>query len=80
MEVTNIVIGLSMIEEDDTVPRNIRQRIKETRLLLVPDCDDIAIDKSLEELELVVDDPNVPQYTRAQIMTVVSMLENQLRL
>ena len=73
------VIGmLSQIEKDYTVPKNIRIKVRNATIYLeengisIP----VRIDKSLEELDEISIDPNVPSYIRTQIWNVVSMLES----
>ena len=39
--------------------------------------DEVRVDKALEELSEVDDDPNLHQYTRTQIWSVVSALEEK---
>lgn len=78
--IKDILEGLSLIETDISVPKNARIRIKATMEILshVDHKDlNLKIDKSLQELAEVADDPNIPQYTRMQIWTVVSQLENK---
>ncbi|HLC86370.1 MAG TPA: UPF0147 family protein [Candidatus Nanoarchaeia archaeon] len=78
--IKDILEGLSLIETDISVPKNVRIRIRTTMDILssVDNKDfNLRIDKSLQELAEVADDPNIPQYTRMQIWTVVSQLENK---
>ena len=58
--------------------KNIRIKIKSTISILQQDnCDiNIKIDRSLQELSEVADDPNISSYTRMQIWSVVSQLES----
>lgn len=68
---------LLQIEKDSTVPKNIRLKIKNAILVLNEPADlAIRIDRSLQELDNVTNDPGVPSYTRTQIWNVVSMLES----
>lgn len=78
-ELKNIVEGLLSIEQDTSVPKNIRAKVKSAiDILSLPQQDmSLKIDKSLDELGEVADDPAVPSYTRMQIWSVVSMLENR---
>ncbi len=75
----NEVIELLMqIEEDNTLPKNIRVKIRSTIVDLrdeekVPA---IRANKAIEELESVSDDGNTPTYTRTLIWNVVSLLES----
>ena len=73
-----IVDLLSQIEKDYTVPKNVRLKVKNAYTFL-GECDKsipVRVDKSLQELDDVSDDPNVPSYIRTQIWNVVSMLES----
>jgi len=74
-----IVEDLSSIEQDTTVPRNARERIKiAIGILSTNDKSmNLRIDKSIQELGDVAEDPNVPQYTKIQIWSVVSQLESE---
>lgn len=75
-----ILEGLSLIESDASVPRNVRMKVKNAIVILRNDQEanlDIKIDKSLEELGSVAEDPNIPQHTRMQIWSVVSQLETR---
>ena len=69
---------LIQLEQDITIPRNIRTKIK-TTLELLDENTDIAIrvDKSLQELDEIVEDPNVPSYARTQIWNVMSLIESR---
>ncbi len=74
-----IVEDLSSIEKDATIPKNVRLRIK-TAIELLNGSDpnlNLRIDKSIQELGDVADDPNVPSYTKMQIWSVVSQLESK---
>lgn len=71
----DIIETLSLLEQDNTVPRNVRIRIKSAIEILQNSSDNLRIEKSLEELGEVVEDPNVPSYARMQIWSIVSQLE-----
>ena len=72
-----LVETLSQIEQDDSVPRNVKLKLKNAMLALQgPDPDNkIKASRALQELDDVSDDPNIPSYVRPQIWNVVSMLE-----
>ncbi|MEK6973857.1 MAG: UPF0147 family protein [Nanoarchaeota archaeon] len=74
----NIIDLLSQIENDFTVPKNIRVKVKNVTCYLEENDESIGVrvDKSLQELDEVSDDPNVPSYIRTQIWNVVSLLES----
>ena len=71
--------GLTQIESDDNLPKSVKIKVKSARDYLnnKDNVLNLRIDKSLEELESIVDDPNLPDYTRMQIWRVVSLLESR---
>lgn len=74
----DIVTNLSQIEEDQSVPKNIRTRIKNAVLALKDESISLGTkkDKALQELDNLDDDPNIQTYTRTQIWNIVSLLES----
>ena len=71
-----IIEILTELEEDNTVPRNVKDKIKTVENMLKEDGDvKIKVNKVLHELDDIADDPNLQPYTRTQIWNVVSMLE-----
>jgi len=75
-ELKPVVEALSELEEDITVPRNIRMKINNTITALKENGDlSIKVNKALNELDEITEDTNMQSYTRAQIWNVVSMLE-----
>ena len=70
---------LSQIENDDSVPKNVKTRIKNAigALSEKDKCVEVRIDKALEELSEVDNDQNISPYTRTQIWNVVSALEEK---
>ena len=79
MNVTEVVQLLNQIEEDLAVPRNVRSRIYSMKIMFEKDNGDIRlkIDKSLQELDEISDDPNIPSFIRTQIWNIVSLLESR---
>ena len=74
-EIINLLLQL---EQEITIPKNIRIKIKGTMDLLHENLDlAIKIDKSLQELDEIAEDPNVPSYARTQIWNVMSLLESR---
>ena len=76
--IRDVVDILSQIEDDFSVPKNIRVKIKCVVESLNEDGKniDIRIDRSLQELDEISDDPNLSSYTRMQIWNVLSVLES----
>ena len=80
LEALQIILeDLSSIEKDSTVPKNVRLRIKAAMDILTSEDKNLnlKIDKSIQQLGDVADDPNLPSYTRMQIWSVVSQLESK---
>lgn len=72
-EVIDILEGLG---DDGSVPRNIKDKLKNTILFMKETSDiKIRVNKALHELDDIADDPNLEPYTRTQVWNVVSILE-----
>lgn len=79
MEMTHVVAVLGQIEEDSTVPRNIRSKVKDTLSMLRENdgkTAEIKIDRIIQDLDELGGDPNLPMYTRTQIWEIISTLES----
>jgi len=73
-----IVKLLTQIVEDRTVPRNIRAAAEEAKKDLTERTEnswDIRLSSAISILDEIINDPNMPMYTRTQIWNIVSMLE-----
>ena len=76
VKVEEIVEVLTELKEDNTVPKNVKEKIKIVMGVLSGDGDlKLKVNKILHELDDIADDPNLQPYTRTQIWNVVSMLE-----
>ena len=65
------------IIEDRTVPKNIRETLKEVKVFVRSDEDaEIKKDRAIQLLDNVVSDPNMPVYTRTQIWNLISTIES----
>lgn len=75
----DVVQLLNQIEEDQLVPKNVRGKIVSMREMCEQDDLDIQIkiNKSLQELDEISDDPNIPSFIRTQIWSIVSLLESK---
>ncbi|MBS3108413.1 UPF0147 family protein [Candidatus Woesearchaeota archaeon] len=76
--VDTIVGMLSQIQEDFSVPKSIRDKIKSTISILADSGADATIkcDRSLQELDDIASDPAIPVYIRTQIWNILSILES----
>jgi len=73
-----IIKLLTGIIDDRTVPRNIRAAAEEAKKELTEKSNnswDIRLSSAISVLDEIINDPNMPMYTRTQIWNVVSMLE-----
>ena len=79
MDITEVVQLLNQIEEDLAVPKNVRSRICSMKIMFEKGNGDIRIkiDRSLQELDEISDDPNIPSFIRTQIWNIVSLLESR---
>jgi len=80
IQIQKILEGLTSIDHDPNIPKNVRMRIKKAISILANEEDkniNLKVDRSLQELGDVAEDPNLPQYTRMQIWSVVSQLESK---
>lgn len=75
-EIDSVVETLTELEEDVTVPKNVRLKIQEIIKNLKEGTElSIKISKALNDLDEIADDVNLQSYTRTQIWNVVSALE-----
>ncbi len=80
MDIQVIMESLAMIEEDSSVPKNVRAKIKDAMSLLLDEngkSTAIKIDQVMQQLDDLNEDPNLPPYTRTQIWNVVSTLSQK---
>ena len=68
---------LGQVSEDSTTPRNIRRAAKESIDALQTSKDSAAVRASnaISMLEEILQDPNMPPYTRVKLWNVMSLLE-----
>ncbi len=75
-EVDTLINSLNEIQEDATVPRNVRTKIEEVIFSLREEAElSIRVSKALNELDEIASDINLQAYTRTQIWNVISSLE-----
>lgn len=78
-DLKRVVEMLGQIGNDRTVPRNIREVAESSVATLSNDgSTELKISTAVQALDEIINDPNMPMYTRTQIWNIVSMLE-QLR-
>jgi len=77
MAILDLVDTLSQLEQDSSIPKNIKIKLQTAISVLKEDGKDLKIkaNKALQELDDLSDDPNMPTYIRPQIWNIVSILE-----
>lgn len=75
-QISEVIEILEDLENDAAVPRNVKEKIKNTIESLREKTDlKMGVNKALHELDEIADDPNLQPYTRTQIWGIVSLLE-----
>jgi len=76
VEFTDIILTLNIIKEDDGVPKNIKSKIDSAINCLNNNNKDscLRIDEILQELDDISNDPNIPNYTRVEILNIIGIL------
>ena len=75
-EVDIVISSLNEIQEDATVPRNVRTQIQNIVIALKTETElSIKINKALNELDEIANDVNLQSYSRTQIWNIMSVLE-----
>lgn len=69
--------GLDMLQEDTSVPRNIRRGAEEAKRLLLTETTALDVRKSgaINILDELANDPNIPLHGRTLIWSIMSQLE-----
>jgi hypothetical protein len=77
-QVAQICVALKELQEDVSVPRNIRKGAKEVNGILQRDNEslDMRVASALSVLDDLVNDPNVPIHGRTAIWNIMSQLES----
>ena len=75
--IKEILETLSGLQEDTTIPKNIKAKIQNIINTIKEKNTDVSIkiNKALHELDEVGDDANMQPYVRIQLLNIVSLLE-----
>jgi hypothetical protein len=75
--IEQICDGLSMLSEDNSIPRNIRRGAETVKQLLLNDSDpiDLRVASAVSTLDELANDPNIPLHGRTLIWNIMSRLE-----
>lgn len=76
-QISSVIELLQELQDDSTVPRNVKLRLENTMRALMAECAvSLKVSKALTELDEAADDSNLESYTRTQIWNIVSLLES----
>ena len=69
--------GLDMLNEDISIPRNIRRGADEIKTMLLTESDplDVRVATATSRLDELANDPNIPLHGRTLIWNIMSRLE-----
>jgi len=75
--IVQVCDGLDMLNEDTSIPRNIRRGAEEVKVLLLKDADplDVRVSTATSRLDELANDPNIPLHGRTLIWNIMSRLE-----
>ena len=75
-KIADMVNLISELQEDSTVPRNVKDKLVFCASALQEDAEvSLRIDKARHALEEISDDSNLQPYTRTQLWNIASLLE-----
>lgn len=76
-KIENICVGLDMLIEDSSVPRNIRKASEEAKVILQGKDEplDVRKAKAMSTMDEMANDPNIPMHGRTLVWNVMSQLE-----
>ena len=77
-KLVNVIEFLNDLKTESAIPKNVKFKIDSVITSLSEQKVEIPvkIDKSLQELDEVLEDPNTPSHIRTQMWNVVSLLES----
>ncbi len=74
-QIPSVLELLNDLNEDSTVPKNVKSKLQNVILILKNDEEpSVRANKALQELDEINEDSNLQQYIRTQIWNVVSVL------
>lgn len=76
MELQEVINSLIELEEDSSIPKNTKLKISQMIVDLKSEKDlSLKVNKSLNDLDNISNDINIPDFIRTQVWGIASMLE-----
>ena len=77
LELGEVIELLNELQSDDLIPKNVRSKLKNASFALTEEGKTISlrVDKSIQELDSLSEDPNIPIHTKVQLWDLFSKLE-----
>ena len=76
MDLQDVIDQLNDLEEDSSVPKNVKACLSQLIVELKGDKDlSLKVNKCLSQLDDIGEDVNIPPFVRTRIFSVASMLE-----
>lgn len=76
METENVITSMTELLNDNTIPKNVKQKLEIIIKSLQEKGDlSLKVNKALSILEEISEDVNLQSYTRTQIWNLISILE-----
>tara|TARA_Y100000310_G_C20673065_1_gene811357 strand:- start:1629 stop:1889 length:261 start_codon:yes stop_codon:yes gene_type:complete len=76
-QLLEILDVLSYLQKDIMIPKNVRSKIRNAHSALLEEDKNLylRVDKSIQELDDIAEDPNIPIDTKTQLWNIFSKLE-----
>ena len=76
-KIAQVCDGLNMLNEDNSIPRNIRRGAEEVKATLLNNGNplDVRVATATSKLDEMANDPNIPLHGRTLIWNIMSRLE-----
>ena len=76
--IDQVIANLELLKEDLTLPKNVKERVENSIIFLKEkDTENaVKVDKAIQELDDLADDPNIPNYLKTQLWNILSLLES----
>ncbi len=76
-QLSEVLELLTYLQKDIMIPKNVRNKIKNAHSVLLEENKNLSlrVDRSIQELDDVAEDPNIPMDTKTRLWDLFSKLE-----